>query len=223
VKTDEKEIADFIRAQTVTSAATIVPEIALHLATEVTPLWQLTEERMKGNGLPPPYWAFAWPGGQGVARYVLDHPETVKGLRVLDFAAGCGIAAIAAMKAGAKEAQAADIDPFAQTALRLNADLNGVAVSLEAIDLGKAYARADVILAGDVCYQQAMSTLVLRWLYLSVVKGVRVILADPGRAYVPETGLKELARYEVPTSRDLEDRDSRTVTLWDLGLPAEEK
>ena len=203
------EIEDFIRAQTALSPAAIVPEIALHLASEVTPLWHVTEERLKGGDLPPPYWAFAWPGGQGLARYALDHAEEIKGKRVLDFASGCGIASIAAMKAGARSAIAADIDPLAQAAARLNAAQNGVDIEISgAVDMEKAFARADIIFAGDVCYQQAMSAEVLRWLYLSLAKGVRVLLADPGRAYAPRENLAEIARYEVPTSRDLEDRDS---------------
>ncbi|HUY69174.1 MAG TPA: 50S ribosomal protein L11 methyltransferase [Alphaproteobacteria bacterium] len=217
---DAKEIAAFIPAQTAPGAATIVPEIKLYLATEVTPIWHLAEQRLKGNDpLPPPYWAFAWPGGQGLARYMLDHPDTVCGKRVLDFAAGCGIAAIASMKAGAERVLAADIDPFAQVAIGLNAELNGVTVDLAALDFEKPFTRADVILAGDVCYQQAMSAVTLRWLYLCITKGVRVLLADPGRAYVPDSGLVKLASYDVPVSRDLEDRDSRTVTIWDVGLP----
>ena len=216
----ESEIEDFIRAQTILAPASLVPEIALYLATEVTPLWHMTEERLKGGDLPPPYWAFAWPGGQGLARYALDHPHEFEGKRVLDFAAGCGIAAIAAIKAGAKSALAADIDPLAQTASRLNAAKNGISMDVSGgIDFGKAFTRADVILAGDVCYQQAMSAEVLRWLYLSLAKGVRVLLADPGRAYAPCDNLKEIARYEVPTSRDLEDRDSRTVIIGELRLP----
>jgi predicted nicotinamide N-methyase len=219
VKKDLDEAAAFIRAQTAIGTAALVPEIRLHLAAEVTPLWQLTEERLKGGDLPPPYWAFAWPGGQGLARYALDRPEEIRGKRVLDFAAGCGIAAIAARKAGAEKALAAEIDPFAEAAIALNAGLNGVEIDLVMPDMDKPFAGADIIFAGDVCYQQAMSAQTLRWLYLCVAAGARVLLADPGRAYVPEKGLRELARYEVPTSRDLEDRDSRTVVIWDLELP----
>lgn len=210
----------FIRGQTVIAAASSVPEIQLHLATEITPLWHLTEERLKGGDMPPPYWAFAWPGGQGLARYILDRPEAVKGKRVLDFAAGCGIAAIAAMKAGAQTALACDIDPFAQAAIQLNAALNQAALSIvPAIDFEHPFTGADLILAGDVCYQQAMSARVLRWLYLCKAAGLRVLLADPGRAYIPHEGLKELARYEIPTSRELEDRESRMAVIWELFVP----
>jgi predicted nicotinamide N-methyase len=211
----------FIRAQTIVEAAAIVPEIQLHLATEVTPLWQLTEERLKGSDLPPPYWAFAWPGGQGLARYILDNPSEVKDKCVIDFAAGCGIAAIAAMKAGAKQALTVDIDRLALEAVKLNAALNGVTVGGEdLIDMEKAPKRIDVILAGDVCYQQAMSARLLRWLWLCTAKGIKVIIADPGRAYVPQEGLRKLSTYTVPTSRDLEDQESRTVIVWELTPPA---
>jgi predicted nicotinamide N-methyase len=214
--------AEFIRAQTSQASAPFVPEIKLHLATEITPLWQLTEEKLKESHLPPPFWAFAWPGGQGVARYILDHPETARGKRVMDFAAGGGIAAIAAMKAGAASVLAVDIDPLALAATRLNAALNGVAVeSVAAADMAKAPKRVDLILAGDFCYEQTMSARILRWLWICVAGGVRVIMADPGRAYVPPSGLTELACYTVPTLRDLEDHDRRTVRVWEVGLPEE--
>lgn len=214
---------DFILTQTIVATAPIVPEIRLQLATEVTPLWHMTEERLKQNGLPPPYWAFAWPGGQGIARYILDHPELVQGKRVIDFAAGCGIAAIAAMKAGAKSCAAAEIDPLAFAAMKINAEHNSITLDyIDDIDLSKPPRNIDVIIAGDVCYQQAMATQLLRWLWLCIAEGKEVYIADPGRAYLPKEGLKELARYEVPTSRDLEDRDSRTVIVSRLeSIPAE--
>lgn len=212
-----KEAEDFIRAQTALGTAAIVPEIQLQLATEVTPLWQLTEDRLKQSGLPPPYWAFAWPGGQGIARYILDHPDKVRGKRVMDFAGGCGIAAIAAMKAGAKSAVMVDIDSMAQIATYINAAHNDVAVEVaEEVDFTKPAKNIDVIVAGDVCYQQAMAAQLTRWLWLCVANGVHVLLADPGRAYVPKEGLKERAHYVVPTSRDLEDRERRNVTVWEM-------
>lgn len=207
----------FIRTQTQILPPSIVPEISLHMATEVTPLWQLTEDRLRQSDLPPPFWAFAWPGGQGMARYILDNPTSVKGKRVIDFAAGSGIAAIAAMKAGAKSVLAVDIDPLALHAINLNSAHNQVDVKIsEGIDLSKAYTKADLILAGDICYQQSMSTALTRWLHLCVTKGVEVLIADPGRAYVPKEGLTQLASYTVPTSRDLEDQDSRIVIVWKM-------
>ena len=194
-----------------------MPEIKLQLATEITPLWHLTEDRLKGGDLPPPYWAFAWPGGQGLARYILDNPDEVRGKRVMDFAAGCGIAAIAAAKAGAKRAMADDIDLLSQTAIEMNAAHNGVEVELHRVmDMEKPFTGADLIILGDVCYQQAMSASIMRWLLLCLEKGVRILIADPGRAYVPQEGIKELARYEVPTSLELEDREKRMVVVWEM-------
>ncbi len=208
---------DFIRAQTVLQPASLVPEIKLYLATEVTPLWQMTEEKFEQTNMPPPFWAFAWPGGQALARYVFDNPEIVRSKRVLDFAAGCGIAAIASAKAGAARIMACDIDPLAQAATRLNAEENKVTVEdIGAVDMTKSFRKADIILAGDVCYQQAMSVTITRWLRLCAEAGVEVLLADPGRAWVPQEGLQEIVRYDVPTSRELEDRESRTVVIWKM-------
>ncbi len=210
----------FIRTETAVASPAIVPELRLYLAAEVTPLWQLTEERLKSCNLPPPFWAFAWPGGQGMARYLLDHPEEVRGKRVLDFAAGSGVAALAAMKAGAKSALAVDIDGLALESVRLNAELNGVEIQVaQSIDLEKPPRHIDLIIAGDVCYQQAMSAVIMRWLWRCVAAGIRVLMADPGRAYVPYEGLQVLMRVVVPTSRDLEDQESRDVTVWELVVP----
>ena len=209
--------AEFIRTQTSISTGSIVPEIKLYLATEVTPLWMLTEERLKGADLPPPFWAFAWPGGQGVARYILDNPSEFTGKRVVDIGAGSGIASVAAMKAGAKEALAIDIDALALASVHLNAELNNVTIGIDDyIDMEKAPKKIDIILAGDVCYQQAMATTIMRWLRLCVAKGIKVLLADPGRAYVPHEGLIEVAHYTVPTSRDIEEEESRNVKVWEL-------
>lgn len=210
--------ADFIRDHTVIGTPSLVPEITMHLATEVTPLWQMTEERLQEQGLPPPFWAFAWPGGQGMARYILENPSVVKGKRVLDFAAGGGIASIAAKKAGAKTVLAAEIDPLALAVLPMNAALSHVTLStVSDVDFKCRYPDVDMIIAGDVCYQQDMAATMMRWLVLNREQGVEVYLADPGRAYVPREGLIECARYIVPTSRDLEDQDTRHVTVWALG------
>jgi predicted nicotinamide N-methyase len=216
-----EDMAEFVMTQTVLEKLAFVPEIALQLATEITPLWKLSEDRLRNGYLPPPFWAFAWPGGQGLARYILDNPDVVKGKRVLDFAAGGGVAAIAAAKVGAKHSMADDIDLLAQTAIYINAEHNGVEVEVHRINsMDKPFTKADLIMVGDVCYQQAMSTTIMRWLHLCLEKGVRVLMADPGRAYVPKDGLKELARYEIPTSLELEDRTSREVVVWELTLPA---
>jgi predicted nicotinamide N-methyase len=209
----------FIRARTLVATAPLVPEINLHLATEVTPLWQATEAELDANGLPPPYWAFAWPGGQALARYILDRPHIVRGKRVLDFAAGSGIAALAARRAGAAQVSASDLDAFALAAMRLNAALNDISdddLNFRLTDedvSARAGSAWDVILAGDVCYERPMADKVLPWLDRMAAAGTIVLMADPGRAYLPKDGLTELARYTVPTSRDLEDRDTRETRV----------
>ncbi|MBW8268248.1 class I SAM-dependent methyltransferase [Caldovatus aquaticus] len=209
----------FIRAHTAVARAPLVPEIALHLATEVTPIWQATEAWLSQANVAPPFWAFAWPGGQALARLLLDEPARVAGRRVLDFAAGCGIGAIAAARAGAARVEAAEIDPLAAAAVRLNAALNGVAVAVVAADLVGAACRWDTVLAGDVCYEAPMTRRILPWLRGLAAAGAEVLLADPGRAYLPREGLAPLARYAVPTTRELEDREERAVTVHRL-LPA---
>jgi len=212
--------AAFVRAHTVVGRAPLVPEIALHLASEITPIWQATEAWLAERDIEPPFWAFAWPGGIATARMILDEPELVRGLRVLDFAAGCGIAAIAAAQAGAAVVEAAEIDPLATAAIALNAELNGVAVVPLLEDVVGAECRWDVILAGDVCYEAPMTAHILPWLRgmagPGAGKGARVLLADPGRAYLPRDGLRPLRVLEVPTTRELEDRERRVVTVAEL-------
>jgi predicted nicotinamide N-methyase len=208
----------FIVAQTTITTASLVPEIRLHLASEVTPLWHATEVTLERDNLPPPYWAFAWPGGQALSRYLLDNPDSVRGRRVLDFAAGCGIGALAAMRAGAASVSAAEIDAVASAATRLNAELNGLTVEIIGHDLtgtiDDAARRWDVVLAGDVFYERPMAERVEPWLRSLARRGVRVLVADPGRAYVPKAGLAEIGRYTVPTSRDLEDREFRETIVY---------
>jgi predicted nicotinamide N-methyase len=204
----------FIRANTEVAAASLVPEIRLHLATEVVPLWQATEATLEKAGLPPPYWAFAWPGGQAVARHVLDNPRLVSGRRVLDLAAGCGVAAVAAAKMGAR-ASASEIDRFALAAIALNAALNGVEVApIDRDVLDDPPGDWDTVLAGDLCYERPMADRVASWIKSQARAGVTVLMGDPGRAYKPADGLAEVARYVVPTSRDLEDRETRETILW---------
>ena len=211
----------FIRAETALGRPPLVPEIELHLASEITPIWQASEARLARDGVAPPYWAFAWPGGQALARHVLDHPALVRGRRVLDFAAGSGIGAIAAALAGASLVEAAEIDPMAAAAIRLNAAWNGVAVTPILEDLFAAEAasqavRWDLVLAGDVCYERPMAEAATRWLGRLAASGLTVLIADPGRAYLPKAGLTELARYRVPTSLELEDRTERETVIWQL-------
>jgi predicted nicotinamide N-methyase len=218
--TDFEELAAFIRAHTRPSHAPLVPELALYLATEVTPLWQASEAVLAETGLPPPYWAFAWPGGQALARYVLDHPETVRGRRVLDFAAGSGIVGLAALAAGAAEVTASEIDPFAGAALALNAEANaeanGRALRIEAKDFTAAVPAFDIILAGDVCYEKPMAARVESWLRQSAARGILCLIGDPTRAYLPSHGMAARAEYVVPTSLDLEDTRERRTTVWQI-------
>jgi predicted nicotinamide N-methyase len=209
--------ADFLAAQTGIATAPLVPEIKLHLATQVTRLWEATEADLERTGLPPPYWAFAWPGGQALSRYVLDRPETVRGKRVLAFAAGGGIDAIASALCGAAKVTAAEIDAYACAAIGLNAALNGVAVDTVDRDLTAEPDHAwDVVLGGDVCYERPMSERAIPWLRGHAARGALVLLGDPGRAYLPATGLEELALYQVPTTLDLEDRTVRETRVLRL-------
>jgi predicted nicotinamide N-methyase len=206
----------FVRANTVVAAPPLVSEIRLHLAAEITPLWHATEASLERDQLPPPYWAFAWAGGQALARHVLDHPELVRERRVLDFGAGSGLVAIAAAKAGGR-VTAAEIDPFAQAAIRLNAGLNGVEIAIEGSDvIGRETAPWEVVLAGDMCYERLLAERLTAWLRVLSIHGVDVLLGDPGRAYLPAAGLIEIARYTVPTTLELEDRLSREGVVWRL-------
>ena len=209
--------ADFIRRNTAITAPPLVPEIRLHLATEITPIWQATEESLARSVLPPPFWAFAWAGGQALARYLLDHPEQVTGRFVVDFGAGSGLVAIAAAKAGAEFVLAAEIDHFAAAAIAANSALNRAAVTVTTADLIDAVdPRWGIITAGDVCYEQPMAERVTAWLRALARSGSLVLLGDPGRAYRPAEGLRERARYLVPTSRELEDRETREAVVWEV-------
>lgn len=194
------------------------PELELHLADEITPIWRLTEEALQEMGLPPPFWAFAWAGGQALARYVLDHPQVVAGKQVIDFATGSGIVAIAAMKAGAARVLAADIDVFCGAAVAANAARNGVAVQFTEKNLldEPPPAWADVILAGDICYEKPLATRVLAWLAEAKAAGATVLIGDPGRSYFPREGLEKLAEYQVPTTRELEDMEVKKTSVWRL-------
>lgn len=209
--------AIFVRRNTAVEAPPLVPEIQLHLATEVTPIWQASEESLARGAVPPPFWAFAWAGGQALARYLLDHPETVAGRSVLDFGSGSGLVALAAAKAGADRVLAAEIDHFAAAAIALNASLNKLAIEVTMTDvLGIANPDWKVITAGDVCYEREMAERVVPWLRTLAESGALVLLGDPGRTYLPAAGLVERARYRVPTSRELEDRDSRETVVWQV-------
>lgn len=207
----------FILENTRLQAPPHAPELKLHLADEITPIWRMTEEALEEMGLPPPFWAFAWAGGQALARYLLDHPQTVAGKRVIDFASGSGIVAIAAMKAGAAHVLAADIDSFCGPAIALNAAANGVEVAFTEENLLEAPPPAvEVILAGDICYERPLATQVMAWLTAARAAGAEVLIGDPGRTYFPREGLVRLAEYQVPTTRELEDMEVKKTAVWTL-------
>jgi predicted nicotinamide N-methyase len=205
----------FILANTRLRPVPHAPEISLHVADEATPLWMKTEEQLGEIGLPPPFWAFAWAGGQALARYILDNPGIFAGLRVLDFASGSGLVAIAAARAGAAEVMACDIDAFAIEAIVLNAAANGVIpISATAEDVIGRDDGWDVILAGDICYEKGTAERVIAWLESLAARGAAVLIGDPGRSYLPTAKLAELATYQVPTTRELEDFAIKKSSVW---------
>ncbi|MGH6829388.1 MAG: class I SAM-dependent methyltransferase [Rhizomicrobium sp.] len=201
----------FLHENTELTAPPLVPELKLHLAREVTALWQKTEAELDRTGIAPPYWAFAWPGGQALARHVIDHPALVRGKRVLDVGAGSGLVALAAAKAGAQHVTAADIDPMAPAVIHRNALANGLRVEAAAMDATMGEAPYDLILIGDMFYERALAERLLAWL---TRLDAQVLIGDPGRSYFPKNGLLRLATYKVPTSRDLEDRDICETGVW---------
>jgi predicted nicotinamide N-methyase len=207
--------SDFIRQNTTVMTPPLVPEVKLHLAHEAVPLWQKTEEELGEMGLPPPFWAFAWAGGQALARYVLDHSSMVENLKVLDLATGSGLVAIAAAQAGSTSIIAADIDEFATTAALMNAELNQVSLDIKLEDLLlQQPPSADVILVGDLFYEKTLATRCLAW--LRQAQGTRIFIGDPGRSYLPRDQLEKLAEYNVPVTRDLEDAEIKRTAVWQL-------
>jgi predicted nicotinamide N-methyase len=204
----------FILDNTTLASPPHVPEIRLHLADEAHDLWQRTEDELAEIGLPPPFWAFAWAGGQGLARYILDHPETIRGRKILDFASGSGLVAIAAAMAGASSVVAADIDPFCATAIHLNTKANGVTAEFTDRNLIGMDEGWEMVLAGDVFYDASFAGLLLPWFKTLSARGTEILIGDPGRAYLPKTGLENLAVYEVPVTRALEDSEIKRTTVW---------
>jgi predicted nicotinamide N-methyase len=191
------------------------PELRLHVADEATALWERTEEELGAMGLPPPFWAFAWAGGQALARYVLDHPGTVAGARVLDFASGSGLVAIAAARAGAARVEASDLDAFAAAAIPLNAAANGVAdIAVRLADLVGTDEGWDCVLAADIFYERDTAARVGEWLAALHARGARVLIGDPGRSYLPRERLEALATYAVPVTRALEDAEVKRSSVW---------
>ena len=208
----------FIRANTRLLPVPHAPEISLHVADEATALWQKTEDELDAIGLPPPFWAFAWAGGQALARYILDNPEVADGRRVIDFASGSGLVAIAAARAGARHVTASDLDPFAIAAMRLNAQANGVGGAIEPVraDLIGTVPDADLILAADVFYERDLAGAVTGWLADLQARGRTVLIGDPGRTYLPRDKLERMASYAVPVSRALEDAEIKQSHVWRL-------
>jgi predicted nicotinamide N-methyase len=207
---------DFITSNAALIAPPLVPEIMLYLATEVEPIWRKTEEELTREGVPPPYWAFAWAGGQALARYVLDNPGSVRGKRVLDVGSGSGLVAIAAARAGAAKVLAADIDAFACAAIRLNAAANAALIDTTQDDVIGTQGDWDVILVGDLFYERPLAERLLAWL-----RGQKIstMLGDPGRSYFPRSGVEKCATYNVRTTRDLEDREIRETGVYRLLPP----
>lgn len=211
----EDDAAGFVRAHTVIGASVLQPGLKLYLASEITPLWQATEAFLAIHNMAPPFWAFAWPGGEALAHYIAGHPELVRGKTVLDFAAGGGIAALACARAGATRVEAAEIDPLAVAAIRLNAEVNSLTVHPLLGDIVGTACRWDVILCGDVCYEAPMTRHIMPWLQACAAQ-IPVLMADPGRSYSPKDGFEIIDEIEVPTSLELEDSSARLVRLLRL-------
>ena len=216
-----EETVAFVRERTAPAAVPLAPELALYQATELTPLWRATASELHAWD-DSPWWAFAWAGGQALARHVLDHPELVRGRSVLDFATGSGLVAIAAARAGAARVVAVDVDPFCRAAVALNAALNGVEVAFHAGDpLGAPVdappvAGADVVLAGDVFYERDLAARSIAWFRAHDAAGVRVLAGDAGRAYAPREGFAEVASHDVPTTVEIEDAPVRRARVLEL-------
>jgi predicted nicotinamide N-methyase len=204
----------FILAHTRVLATPLAPEIRLHVDDEATQFWQKTEDELGLIGLPPPFWAFAWAGGQGLARYILDHRALVAGRRVLDFGSGSGLVAIAAAMAGAASVEASEIDEFALAAIALNTAQNGVSVKARSDDLVGSREDWDVVLAGDVSYQRDMAEAVTQWLAALARRGAVVLIGDPWRSYLARTLLEVIAEYSVPVTRALEDADIKRTGVF---------
>jgi predicted nicotinamide N-methyase len=206
--------AAFIRDNTALLSPPLVPEVKLHLAHEALALWEKTEEELEEIGLPPPYWAFAWAGGQALARYVLDNPDSVAGKSVLDVASGSGLVAIAALKAGASHIEVGEIDAIACAAIAANAAANSLSLSPIPIDPIGSDDGWDVVLVGDAFYEKPLADRLLPWIGALATRGATILLGDPGRSYFPKNRFTLLASYQVPVTRALEDAEIKATNVW---------
>jgi len=214
----QTRLAGFIEANTKLLAPPLVPEITLHLSEEALPIWRKTEEELGEMNIPPPFWAFAWAGGQAMARYIFDNPETVAGRRVLDLGSGAALAAIAAMKSGARRALAADIDPFAAAAANLNAKANDVTFDTTTADLlepGVGHNSFDVVLVADVFFERELAERIMVFAERQRQAGARVLIGDPNRSYFPADKVAKLVQYDVPVTQELEDAEIKRAAVWE--------
>ena len=213
---------NFVRENAALLNPPLLPEVVLYLAEEALPLWEKTEEELQEIGVPPPYWAFAWAGGQALARYILDNSSIVSGKSVLDVASGSGLCAIAAMKAGAREVEATEIDALACSAILSNAETNAVALTIsEADPIGSDHGW-EIVLVGDAFYEKPLADRLLPWLEMLASRGADILIGDPGRTYFPKNRFEHLAEYSVPVSRALEDSEIKRTSVWRLTLPEPE-
>lgn len=216
-RADTAAVSDFIRANTILTSPPLLPEIKLHLAEQSLPIWQKTEDELGEINVPPPYWAFAWAGGQALARYLLDNPEISRESHVIDLGTGSGINAIAAKMAGASQVLANDIDRLALSAVALNATANSVLIEISPGDLLHVPPQTfGVILVGDLFYERQLADRVLAFIEASAALGATVLIGDPKRNYFPEGRFTRVAEYQVPVSRELEDADVKNTAVWRL-------
>jgi predicted nicotinamide N-methyase len=208
---------DLVRTQTAPAPVALVPEVSTWQATELTPLWNATSAQLERYDASP-FWAFPWAGGQALARHLLDHPEVVRGRSVLDFATGSGLVGIAAILAGAARVVGTDVAPFCQAVVPMNAALNGVSLELRLEDLlGGPLEGFEVVLAGDVFYEQPLASRAIAWFRELAARGITVLAGDPGRLYSPREGVRDVARYEVPVSREIEERPIMRTWVLQVG------
>lgn len=217
---NRSEAVAFIRSNTELLSPPLTPEITLHLATESLPIWRKTEEELGEMNVPPPYWAFAWAGGQALARYVLDNPDMVAEKSVIDLGAGSGLVAIAAAKSGASGVLAIDVDPLANAAIALNAAANSVVIQASSQNVfEEPLPDADVLLVGDLFYERDLAQRVLELIETADLRGTDVLVGDPRRSYFPLERFAQVAFYEVPVTRELEDSELKRTAVWRLAAP----